>query len=80
VYEEESLALLDCQIYSSNLVYITHTNESADFAQKNIILKIQNGVKNPPTTQISSNFEFRSVLLDDDMTTNYLVEKDYSSI
>jgi hypothetical protein len=45
-----------------------------------LIIKIQNGVINPPSTKPSAFFKFESVLFDADQVKSYLVETNNTSL
>jgi len=73
-YEQNTVVLLSCAITSTTQVLVSHTLAGKTFKGQNLIVKIQNGVINPPSTKPSAFFNFESSLLDAGKVQSFLVE------
>ena len=58
-YEEASKDLLDCSVLADQepqVVIVSHTEVGRDYMGESIMVKLQNAVRNPPSTQRSDSF------------------------
>jgi hypothetical protein len=82
-FEEATLVLLDCEVLKTSEIQrliVTHSHSSTDFRHENIMLKVQNSIRNPTTSQQSGFFEINSYLLDGASGSYYLVDRDLASV
>ena len=77
-YEETTTILLSCEASGTGetpqRVTVTHSFTSKDSRGESIIVKLQNSVRNPPSTMQSNPFFLQTTLYDDAQGKYFLVD------